>query len=133
MENTMHVIEEILENGLTQGACIAAIATALVYVWKRYERLLKDKAKNSIEAYNLMKTVQDISEDTKKVVNEVNKTVGDLQSEISNLDDRLKDLERLGFVDQTNINVLIKDIETIKKYMELYNIAISIKQHRDQR
>lgn len=133
MENTMRVIEEILENGLTQGACITAIATALVYVWKRYERLLKDKAKNSTEAYNLMKTVQDISEDTKKVVNEVNKTVGDLQSEISNLDDRLKDLERLGFVDQTNINVLIKDIETIKKYMELYNIAISIKQHRDQR
>lgn len=126
----MRVIEEILENGLTQGACIAAIATALVYVWKRYERLLKDKAKNSTEAYNLMKTVQDISEDTKRVVNEVNKTVSDLQSEISNLDDRLKDLERLGFVDQTNINVLIKDIETIKKYMELYNIAISIKQNQ---
>lgn len=128
----MRVIEEILENGLTQGACIAAIATALVYVWKRYERLLKDKAKNSTEAYNLMKTVQDISEDTKKVVNEVNQTVTDLQNEISNLDERLKDLERLGFVDQTNINVLIKDIETIKKYMELYNIAMSLKQHHQQ-
>ena len=93
----MRLVEEILENGMSQGVCIVAIASALVYVWKRYEKLLTCKAKNSSEAYNLMKTIQDISNDTKRVVGDVNKTVLDLQEEISNLDKRLKDLEKLGF------------------------------------
>ena len=79
-----------------------------------------------------MKTVQDISNDTQKVVSDVNRTVLDLQVEITNLDNRLRDLERLGYIDQANINTLVKDIETIKKYMELYNITMVIKHNQSE-
>lgn len=79
-----------------------------------------------------MKTVQDISNDTQKVVSDVNRTVLDLQAEITNLDNRLRDLERLGYTDQASINTLVKDIETIKKYMELYNITMAIKHNQSE-
>lgn len=129
----MQLIEEILENGVTQGVCTVAVASALVYVWRRYEKLLSDKSKNSSEkTYNLMKTVQDISNGTQKVVSDVNRTVLDLQAEITNLDNRLRDLERLGYTDQASINALVKDIETIKKYMELYNITMAIKHNQSE-
>ena len=132
----MRLVEEILEssleNGVTHGVFIVAVASALVCVWRRYEKLLTDKSKNSSEStYNLIKTVQDISNDTQKVVNDVNRTVLDLQTEITNLDNRLKGLERLGYTDQASVNTLIKDIETIKKYMELYNITMAIKQNQN--
>ena len=122
----MQIAEEILEKGLTQSVCVVAIASALIYIWKRYEKLLKDKAKSSIETYSLVKLVQDISNDTKKAVENMDKTVLDLHEEVSKLDSRLKDLERLGFTDQTNINSLLKDIETIKKYLEIYNMTLAI-------
>lgn len=122
----MQIAEEILEKGLTQSVCVVAIASALIYIWKRYEKLLKDKAKSSTETYSLVKLVQDISNDTKKTVENMDKTVLDLHEEVSKLDSRLKDLERLGFTDQTNINSLLKDIETIKKYLEIYNMTLAI-------
>lgn len=122
----MQIAEEILEKGLTQSVCVVAIASALIYIWKRYEKLLKDKAKSSDETYSLVKLVQDISNDTKKAVENMDKTVLDLHEEVSKLDSRLKDLERLGFTDQTNINSLLKDIETIKKYLEIYNMTLAI-------
>ena len=126
----MQIAEEILEKGLTQSVCVVAIASALIYIWKRYEKLLKDKAKSSLETYSLVKLVQDISNDTKKAVENMDKTVLDLHEEVSKLDSRLKDLERLGFTDQTNINSLLKDIETIKKYLEIYNMTLAINRNQ---
>lgn len=128
----MQIAEEILEKGLTQSVCVVAIASALIYIWKRYEKLLKDKAKSSVETYSLVKLVQDISNDTKKAVENMDKTVLDLHEEVSKLDSRLKDLERLGFTDQTNINSLLKDIETIKKYLEIYNMTLAINHNQPQ-
>lgn len=115
-------LNEILANdSISMGGVITLLLSACLYLWKKYEKHLLDTIKKSNEQSELVNNVSDLINQTNNIFVLLNKTTEDLQSQIDNLENRLKDLSNLDIRTQNNLALLLKDIENIKAYIQAYN------------
>lgn len=115
-------LNEILANdSISMGGVITLLLSACLYLWKKYEKHLLDTIKKSNEQSELVSNVNDLINQTNNIFVLLNKTTEDLQSQIDNLENRLKDLSNLDIRTQNNLALLLKDIENIKAYIQAYN------------
>lgn len=115
-------LNEILANdSISVGGVITLLLSACLYLWKKYEKHLLDTIKKSNEQSELVSNVNDLINQTNNIFVLLNKTTEDLQSQIDNLENRLKDLSNLDIRAQNNLALLLKDIENIKAYIQAYN------------
>lgn len=115
-------LNEILANdSISMGGVITLLLSACLYLWKKYEKHLLDTIKKSNEQSELVSNVNDLINQTNNIFVLLNKTTKDLQSQIDNLENRLKDLSNLDIRAQNNLALLLKDIENIKAYIQAYN------------
>lgn len=115
-------LNEILANdSISMGGVITLLLSACLYLWKKYEKHLLDTIKKSNEQSELVSNVNDLINQTNNIFVLLNKTTEDLQSQIDNLENRLKDLSNLDIRAQNNLALLLKDIENIKAYIQAYN------------
>lgn len=118
-------LNEILANdSISMGGVITLLLSACLYLWKKYEKHLLDTIKNSNEQSELVSNVNDLINQTNNIFVLLNKTTEDLQSQIDNLENRLKDLSNLDIRTQNNLALLLKDIENIKAYIQAYNSVL---------
>jgi septal ring factor EnvC (AmiA/AmiB activator) len=118
-------LNEILANdSISMGGVITLLLSACLYLWKRYEKNLLDTIKKSNEQSELASNVNDLINQTNNIFALLNKTTEDLQSQIDNLENRLKDLSSLDIRTQNNLALLLKDIENIKAYIQAYNSVL---------
>jgi len=118
-------LNEILANdSISMGGVITLLLSACLYLWKRYEKNLLDTIKKSNEQSELASNVNDLINQTNNIFALLNKTTEDLQSQIDNLENRLKDLSNLDIRAQNNLALLLKDIENIKAYIQAYNSVL---------
>lgn len=115
-------LNEILANdSISMGGVITLLLSACLYLWKKYEKHLLDTIKKSNAQSELVSNVNDLINQTNNIFVLLNKTTEDLQSQIDNLENRLKDLSNLDIRTQNNLALLLKDIENIKAYIQAYN------------
>lgn len=115
-------LNEILANdSISMGGVITLLLSACLYLWKKYEKHLLDTIKKSNAQSELVSNVNDLINQTNNIFVLLNKTTEDLQSQIDNLENRLKDLSNLDIRAQNNLALLLKDIENIKAYIQAYN------------
>lgn len=118
-------LNEILANdSISVGGVITLLLSACLYLWKKYEKHLLDTIKKSNEQSELVSNVSDLINQTNNIFVLLNKTTEDLQSQIDNLENRLKDLSNLDIRTQNNLALLLKDIENIKAYIQAYNSVL---------
>jgi septal ring factor EnvC (AmiA/AmiB activator) len=118
-------LNEILANdSISMGGVITLLLSACLYLWKKYEKYLLDTIKKSNEQSELVSNVSDLINQTNNIFVLLNKTTEDLQSQIDNLENRLKDLSNLDIRTQNNLALLLKDIENIKAYIQAYNSVL---------
>ena len=118
-------LNEILANdSISMGGVITLLLSACLYLWKKYEKHLLDTIKNSNEQSELVSNVNDLINQTNNIFVLLNKTTEDLQSQIDNLENRLRDLSNLDIRTQNNLALLLKDIENIKAYIQAYNSVL---------
>lgn len=118
-------LNEILANdSISMGGVITLLLSACLYLWKKYEKHLLDTIKKSNEQSELVSNVNDLINQTNNIFVLLNKTTEDLQSQIDNLENRLKDLSNLDIRTQNNLALLLKDIENIKTYIQAYNSVL---------
>lgn len=118
-------LNEILANdSISMGGVITLLLSACLYLWKKYEKHLLDTIKKSNEQSELVSNVNDLINQTNNIFVLLNKTTEDLQSQIDNLENRLKDLSNLDIRAQNNLALLLKDIENIKAYIQAYNSVL---------
>lgn len=118
-------LNEILANdSISVGGVITLLLSACLYLWKKYEKHLLDTIKKSNEQSELVSNVNDLINQTNNIFVLLNKTTEDLQSQIDNLENRLKDLSNLDIRTQNNLALLLKDIENIKTYIQAYNSVL---------
>lgn len=118
-------LNEILANdSISMGGVITLLLSACLYLWKKYEKHLLDTIKKSNEQSELVSNVNDLINQTNNIFVLLNKTTEDLQSQIDNLENRLKDLSSLDIRTQNNLALLLKDIENIKAYIQAYNSVL---------
>lgn len=118
-------LNEILANdSISMGGVITLLLSACLYLWKKYEKHLLDTIKKSNEQSELVSNVSDLINQTNNIFVLLNKTTEDLQSQIDNLENRLKDLSNLDIRTQNNLALLLKDIENIKAYIQAYNSVL---------
>lgn len=118
-------LNEILANdSISMGGVITLLLSACLYLWKKYEKHLLDTIKKSNEQSELVSNVNDLINQTNNIFVLLNKTTEDLQSQIDNLENRLKDLSNLDIRTQNNLALLLKDIENIKAYIQAYNSVL---------
>lgn len=118
-------LNEILANdSISMGGVITLLLSACLYLWKKYEKHLLDTIKKSNEQSALVSNVNDLINQTNNIFVLLNKTTEDLQSQIDNLENRLKDLSNLDIRTQNNLALLLKDIENIKAYIQAYNSVL---------
>lgn len=118
-------LNEILANdSISVGGVITLLLSACLYLWKKYEKHLLDTIKKSNEQSELVSNVNDLINQTNNIFVLLNKTTEDLQSQIDNLENRLKDLSNLDIRAQNNLALLLKDIENIKAYIQAYNSVL---------
>lgn len=118
-------LNEILANdSISVGGVITLLLSACLYLWKKYEKHLLDTIKKSNEQSELVSNVNDLIKQTNNIFVLLNKTTEDLQSQIDNLENRLKDLSNLDIRTQNNLALLLKDIENIKAYIQAYNSVL---------
>lgn len=118
-------LNEILANdSISVGGVITLLLSACLYLWKKYEKHLLDTIKKSNEQSELVSNVNDLINQTNNIFVLLNKTTEDLQSQIDNLENRLKDLSNLDIKAQNNLALLLKDIENIKAYIQAYNSVL---------
>ena len=118
-------LNEILANdSISMGGVITLLLSACLYLWKKYEKHLLDTIKKSNEQSELVSDVSDLINQTNNIFVLLNKTTEDLQSQIDNLENRLKDLSNLDIRAQNNLALLLKDIENIKAYIQAYNSVL---------
>lgn len=118
-------LNEILANdSISMGGVITLLLSACLYLWKKYEKHLLDTIKKSNAQSELVSNVNDLINQTNNIFVLLNKTTEDLQSQIDNLENRLKDLSNLDIRTQNNLALLLKDIENIKAYIQAYNSVL---------
>lgn len=118
-------LNEILANdSISVGGVITLLLSACLYLWKKYEKHLLDTIKKSNEQSELVSNVSDLINQTNNIFVLLNKTTEDLQSQIDNLENRLRDLSNLDIRTQNNLALLLKDIENIKAYIQAYNSVL---------
>ena len=118
-------LNEILANdSISMGGVITLLLSACLYLWKKYEKHLLDTIKKSNEQSELVSDISDLINQTNNIFVLLNKTTEDLQSQIDNLENRLKDLSNLDIRTQNNLALLLKDIENIKAYIQAYNSVL---------
>lgn len=118
-------LNEILANdSISMGGVITLLLSACLYLWKKYEKHLLDTIKKSNEQSELVSNVSDLINQTNNIFVLLNKTTEDLQSQIDNLENRLRDLSNLDIRTQNNLALLLKDIENIKAYIQAYNSVL---------
>lgn len=118
-------LNEILANdSISVGGVITLLLSACLYLWKKYEKHLLDTIKKSNAQSELVSNVNDLINQTNNIFVLLNKTTEDLQSQIDNLENRLKDLSSLDIRTQNNLALLLKDIENIKAYIQAYNSVL---------
>lgn len=118
-------LNDILANdSISMGGVITLLLSACLYLWKKYEKHLLDTIKKSNAQSELVSNVNDLINQTNNIFVLLNKTTEDLQSQIDNLENRLKDLSNLDIRTQNNLALLLKDIENIKAYIQAYNSVL---------
>lgn len=129
----MELIKIILENGFTPTVALVCVCWVCWYIWKQYTLYIRKTTEGISKNYNLVKEVQDlvkVSEQTNKTINE---EIENLQSNIKDLENRLSDLEKLDIKANSDLASILKEIETVRKNMETYQMLIALRNKNDLR
>lgn len=111
-------------DSLTVGGVITLLASVCLYLWKKYEKHLLDSIRKATDQNVLINNLNDLIKQTNGIFSSINKTTEELQNQIDGLESRLRDLENLDLKTQNNLALLLKDIETIKMYIQTYNAIL---------
>lgn len=129
----MEIIKIILENGFTPTVALVCVCCVCWYIWKQYTLYIRKTTEGISKNYNLVKEVQDlvkVSEQTNKTINE---EIENLQLNIKDLENRLSDLEKLDIKANSDLASILKEIETVRKNMETYQLLIALRNKNDLR
>lgn len=129
----MELIKIILENGFTPTVALVCVCCVCWYIWKQYTLYIRKTTEGISKNYNLVKEVQDlvkVSEQTNKTINE---EIENLQLNIKDLENRLSDLEKLDIKANSDLASILKEIETVRKNMETYQMLIALRNKNDLR
>lgn len=129
----MELIKIILENGFTPTVALVCVCCVCWYIWKQYTLYIRKTTEGISKNYNLVKEVQDlvkVSEQTNKTINE---EIEILQLNIKDLENRLSDLEKLDIKANSDLASILKEIETVRKNMETYQMLIALRNKNDLR
>lgn len=111
-------------DSLTVGGVITLLTSVCLYLWKKYEKHLLDSIRKATDQNVLINNLNDLIKQTNGIFSSINKTTEELQNQIDGLESRLRDLENLDLKTQNNLALLLKDIETIKMYIQTYNAIL---------
>lgn len=111
-------------DSLTVGGVITLLTSVCLYLWKKYEKYLLDSIRKATDQNVLINNLNDLIKQTNGIFSSINKTTEELQNQIDGLESRLRDLENLDLKTQNNLALLLKDIETIKMYIQTYNAIL---------
>jgi sensor histidine kinase YesM len=111
-------------DSLTVGGVITLLTSVCLYLWKKYEKHLLDSIRKASDQNVLINNLNDLIKQTNGIFSSINKTTEELQNQIDGLESRLRDLENLDLKTQNNLALLLKDIETIKMYIQTYNAIL---------
>lgn len=129
----MDILKTILENGFTPTVALVGVCSVCWYIWKQYLRYIRKTSEGISRNYSLVKEVQDlvkVSEQTNKTINE---EIENLQNNIRDLENRLCDLEKLDIKANSDLASILKEIETVRKNMETYQMLAALRNKNDLR
>lgn len=123
----MEITEELLKTGITPTIIIIILICVCKYLWKCYERYIKFVQK---QTENNSKAINEINEQLnnyKELENLLQKTIKDLNSQLEYICTKFDKLENICIVTNNINSNIIKDIESIKKSIEIYQIIETLK------
>lgn len=119
-------LNELFKDTTLIGTILSSAVAFCIYLWKKYEKYVSKTARNLDRNYELIQNVKELVKDTSNISDKANDSVLHLQEHIEDLESRIRDLEKTDNSSQTNLAIIIKDIQTIKSYIESYNMMTFI-------
>ena len=127
----MDILKTILENGFTPTVALVGVCLVCWYIWKQYLRYIRKTSDGISRNYDLVKEVQDLVKDSEQTNKTINEESEKLQYNIRDLENRLSNLEKLDIKANSDLASILKEIETVRKNMETYQMLIALRNKND--
>lgn len=129
----MDILKNILEDGLSPTLALVGVCLVCGYIWKQYLKYIKTTKTGISRNYDLMKEVQELVKNSEQTNKTINDEINSLQDNIRDLEKRLNDLEKLDIKANGELSSILKEIETVRKNMETYQMLAALSNKNDLR
>ena len=127
----MDILKTILEGGLTLPVAFVGVCLVCIHLWKQYTKYVSSTKTGLDRNHDLMREVQDLVKESEQTNTSINNELRALERNIDELGSRLSDLERLDIRTSGELNSILKELETLRKNMETYQMIISLRGKND--
>lgn len=127
----MDILKTILEEGLTPSVAFVGVCLVCIHLWKQYTRYVRSTKSGLDRNHDLMREVQDLVKESEQTNTSINNELRALERNIDELGSRLEDLEKLDIRTSGELSSILKELETLRKNMETYQMIISLRGKND--
>ena len=117
---------ELLKNDMSYNTILVVFLGLLCYLWKHYEKIVRSFIKQNSKNNDILTEILEIVKNSSFVEGTISDSIDDLNYKIDNLERRLNDLEKILIETNTTDREILKDIETIRKSIEILQIIRTI-------
>ena len=119
----MNELIDILKTDSSYNTLLIVCLSGLCYLWKHYDKIIRTFIKQSDKNFNLLNEIKEIVKNSNLIESSISDSIEDLNRKIDDLERRLGDLERILVETKTTDKEILKDIETVRKSMEILQIV----------
>lgn len=116
----------LIHDEFSYKAILTGILIIFGFLWKHYEKILKVFLKQNSKNSDMLSELRDVVQSTKFIETTIEEGISDLNSKIENLEGRLYSLEKTLIETKTTDKEILKDVENIRKSIEILQIIKSI-------
>ncbi len=120
----MSILKTILEDGLTPTIALVGVCLVCIHLWKQYMRYVRTTRTGIDRNHDLMVDVQNLVKESEQANITINNELKTLERNINDLGSRLADLERLDIRSTGDLRAILKELESLRKNMETYQMLI---------
>lgn len=110
------IAQSILENGITSPIVIVVLGAVCVYLYRKYEQFTEQTQETQEKNFEAIQRIQQTLEQSERTNQDIDNTLQGLKERIKSLEDRLNSIDGKSSTEMTSI---IKDIESIKRFLEM--------------
>lgn len=122
------IITELLKNEYSPVFTIALVSYVCVYLWKHYQKVLKITIGQTDRNHEILNEINEISKSSKLTEEIINDNIEKLGTQITNLENRLFDLEKMCLNNNISNKQVIDEINNIRKSIEIFHAIKYVKE-----